>query len=97
MNLNTQFRGTPQGRLAQKNHIEEQLEEALAKKDYEKSEQLNTLLVNFNLYKDIKAAKTCLEYDTDMKVEEAKQRSKKKPKLNWGFDSKQRWERKGNM
>jgi len=53
-------------------------------------------MVEQTLVNQLEIANECRTYVNKLQKDE-QIRAKKRNKLNWGFDSKQRWERKGNM
>jgi len=97
MSPNPQLRDVPLGKLAVKSQGELEIEEALAKGEYDKAAMLSDKFQTHESATAVLQAISCVRYAEDKKVEDAQQRSKKMPRLDWTFDPKTRWERKGNM
>lgn len=78
-----------------KSKLEKELDEAIETGDYELSEKLSDEIVKRNFATQVKGAIEARKYSEHKKrVDEKK---KKRKKLKWTFDHKQRWETKGNM
>jgi len=97
MNSNPQLRSVHQGRFEPKTQLEKEIEEAIKISDHTKAGELNDKLCAKNMAREIVRAIACKRYAEEKQHDEDSLIAKKKPRLNWGFDSKERWERKGNM
>jgi len=74
-----------------------EINEAIEQGDHNLAEKLSDELSEERKKKEIIDALNRKEYAIKLQKEEERFISKKKPRFNWGFDSKERWERKGNM
>ncbi|RHZ63531.1 hypothetical protein Glove_329g54 [Diversispora epigaea] len=97
LNLNLQLKGTDHGRLAHKGPLEKELDKAVENGDLDLANKINDQITKRNFDNMIREAIECKEYDERRKKEEEDKAKKKKPKLKWGFETKQRWETKSNM
>lgn len=84
----------PHGR--KKSRIEKDLDEAIKMKDFELAEQINNEISERDIAQSLTNAFNAKDYLEKQRTEKAKQ-AKKKKKLNWMFDQKEKWEVKGNM
>ena len=84
----------PHGR--KKTRIERDLEEAIKMKDFELAEEINDEISERDIAQSLTDAFKAKDYLEKQRSEKAKQ-AKKKKKLNWMFDQKEKWEVKGNM
>ena len=77
--------------------LERKIDSALGVADIERAEKLSNVL--FATESELKANRTREMLEFEQKREEAilDNKKKKKPRLNWKFDAKQRWESKSNM
>jgi len=97
MNPNPQLRDIPHGRLGEKTPGELEIEEAITQGDYGRAISLSDKFQTHESATQILNAISCVRYSECKKEEERILRLYKKPRLDWTFDSKARWERKGNM
>ena len=77
--------------------LEERLESAIQQGHLDEAEELNKQLVQCDFASKIVRAVECRDYVKRKVAEGEKAKKKKKTKLHWGFEQKQRWESKGNM
>ena len=84
----------PHGR--KKSRIEKDLEEAIKMNDFELAEQISNEISERDIAQSLTDAFKAKDYLEKQRSEKAKQ-AKKKKKLNWMFDQKEKWEVKGNM
>jgi len=96
-NPNPQLRGVPEGALAPKSELEEDIDKAIEAGDYAKADALNEQLAKHKHATQILTSIECVKYTIDQRREEQITRERKKPTLSWTFDPKRTWERKGNM
>jgi len=97
MNANPQLKGLPPGRFDEKSVLERQLDQAITSGEHQVAEMISAEISRRQLAIETRNAIECRDYAKRKQEEEAAIHSKKKPRLNWGFDPKDRWERKGNM
>ena len=84
-------------RQHEEKQLNEELDEAIKQKSFDKAEAISMQLVQHNFATKLMKGVECRDYVTRKAVEEERVKKKKKPKLHWGFEQKQRWESKGNM
>lgn len=89
------FRDVPDGKLAAKNEIEIQIEQAITAGRFDEANKLNNELIKNDMNELVDKTKSVLEQQKHL--EESKKSKKKRPRLQWGFNAKERWERKGHM
>ncbi|KAI8777171.1 protein FAM204A isoform X2 [Biomphalaria glabrata] len=77
--------------------LEKHIDDAIRLGDVQTAECLSDHLATRELGEKIVAAIDAKKFLEQKKVDEALMKSKKKKKLPWGFEPKQRWETKGNM
>ena len=75
---------------------EESINKAIECGDLSLAEELSNDLVETQLKSKIQSSVKARDY-AQTKVEEEANRPKKRAKLAWGFEEKQRWESKSNM
>eukprot|EP01103_Thecamoeba_quadrilineata_P011697 TRINITY_DN2842_c0_g1_i1.p1 TRINITY_DN2842_c0_g1~~TRINITY_DN2842_c0_g1_i1.p1 ORF type:complete len:204 (-),score=56.85 TRINITY_DN2842_c0_g1_i1:23-634(-) len=97
MNANPQLRSVHHGRFEPKTALDLELEKLIKERKFDEANELNEKLTKRNTARDVVKAIKCKRYNDQKQEEEEALLAKKKPRLNWGFDSKERWERKGNM
>lgn len=81
---------------SKKSRIEKDLDEAIEQKDFELAQKISDEMSERKLSTRIQNNFAALTYLEKKKIEKETQEKKKK-KLNWMFDHKERWEVKGNM
>ncbi|GAB1604767.1 protein FAM204A-like [Argonauta hians] len=97
LNVNSHLQYNPISTLAPKSGLEKQINEAVADGDFERAETLSDSLAQREFAVKITGSFDAREYLKRKKAEEMTARAKRKKKLHWGFEHKQRWEMKGNM
>ncbi|XP_071793839.1 uncharacterized protein [Asterias amurensis] len=81
-----------------KSGLEKQLDQAVKEGKFEEAEDLSDQLAKRDLACKIAKSADARDYLKWKESEETKRKSKrKKKKLNWGFEAKERWQMKGNM
>ncbi|XP_074643789.1 protein FAM204A-like isoform X2 [Tubulanus polymorphus] len=91
------LKGTDKGKYAARTKLEEEIDEALSLGDVERAEKLSNHLSDRQFGSRIADAFDAQKYAEKKKTEEELKLRKKKKKLGWGFEAKERWETKGNM
>ncbi|ORX87713.1 hypothetical protein BCR32DRAFT_289194 [Anaeromyces robustus] len=94
---NKQLKDVDQGRFAEKSSIEIKIDKAVENGDFELAEKLNEELILKQKEKLLNDAIECKNFVYSKNLEMEKKKKRKRKRLVWGFDSKQRWETKGNM
>ncbi|OUM68306.1 hypothetical protein PIROE2DRAFT_58180 [Piromyces sp. E2] len=94
---NKQLKDVDQGRFAEKTPLELKIDKAISEGNFELAEKLNDELIIQQKEKVFSDAIECKNYVDNKNLEMENKRKKKRKRLVWGFDSKQRWETKGNM
>ncbi|KAH3757345.1 hypothetical protein Pelo_10881 [Pelomyxa schiedti] len=94
---NPQLKDVPQGPLVDVPPEEKEIRQALRNGDFASASNLSDRLSESHRQKQLVAALNCKAYDDAKAEEELHSRKLKRPRLQWGFESKERWERKGNM
>ncbi|XP_067658070.1 protein FAM204A-like [Haliotis asinina] len=97
LTVNDHLKGVDRGKHAPKTQLEKNVDAAIADGDFEEAEQLSDRLSTREFGKRIADAIDARNYLQDKQKEDETAKAKKKKKLNWGFEHKQRWETKGNM
>ncbi|XP_046542710.1 protein FAM204A-like [Haliotis rubra] len=97
LTVNDHLKGVDHGKHAPKTQLEKNVDAAIAGGDFEEAEQLSDHLSTREFGKRIADAIDARNYLQDKQKEAETAKAKKKKKLNWGFEHKQRWETKGNM
>ncbi|XP_029655951.1 protein FAM204A [Octopus sinensis] len=97
LDVNSHLQYNPVSTSAPKSGLEKQINEAIAKGDFETAETLSDRLAKREFAVKITGSFEAREYLKRKKDEEMTVKAKKKKKLHWGFEHKQRWEMKGNM
>ena len=77
--------------------LEEQYDDAVKEGNFSKAEKLSDEISQQELGLKIADAIERRDYKKQKEVEEKWKKSKKKKKLLWGFEQKEKWESKGNM
>ncbi|ORX55501.1 hypothetical protein BCR36DRAFT_581507 [Piromyces finnis] len=95
--LNKQLKDVDQGRFTKKSTMELKIDKAISTGNFELADKLNDELIMQQKEKIISESIECKNYIDNKNLEMEKKRKKKRSRLVWGFDSKQRWETKGNM
>ncbi|XP_031552089.1 protein FAM204A-like [Actinia tenebrosa] len=80
-----------------KKQTEEQIDKAIAKRQFEKAELLSEKLSTQDFVVKVASAVEGRNFAKRRSEEQSRTQEKKKAKLHWGFEQKQRWESKGNM
>ncbi|KAK6174283.1 hypothetical protein SNE40_017593 [Patella caerulea] len=80
-----------------KTELEKKIDEAVNRGDIQTAEELSDRLANRQFGKKISDAVEARDYLKRKKIEDDSVKQKKKKKLHWGFQEKERWETKGNM
>ncbi|XP_046329722.2 protein FAM204A-like [Haliotis rufescens] len=97
LTVNDHLKGVDPGKHAPKTQLEKNVDAAIAGGDLEEAEELSDRLATREFGKKIADAMDARNYLRDKQKEAETDKAKKKRKLNWGFEHKQRWETKGNM
>lgn len=84
-------------RACEEKRLEERLDNAIKEGNLDEAEAVNKQLVQQDFASKLLRAVECRDYVKRKAVEEETVKKKKKSKLHWGFEQKQRWESKGNM
>ncbi|KAK8799184.1 hypothetical protein WA171_005932 [Blastocystis sp. BT1] len=79
-------------KTASEDRLEKEMDVAISKGDFRKAERLNKELYNIHIAKAVQDASAKASYE----MERLKEENKPKPMLDWKFNRKARWERKGN-
>lgn len=85
------------GHCGPKTELEHQIEDCIKEGDFEKAELLSDTLANREFAVKIAHAFEAEKYQEKLKKQKAFENEKAKKKLRWMFDSKERWQMKGNM
>lgn len=97
MNVNDHLAGVSHGSLGPRTVLELQIEEAIAAGDLKKAEELSDHMATREFGEKIAKAIDAKNFLEHKHKEEEAVKAKKKKKLHWGFEAKQRWETKSNM
>ncbi|KAI0223799.1 hypothetical protein LSAT2_025075 [Lamellibrachia satsuma] len=97
LGVNDHLNGVDQGRHAAKTKLEEKIDEAISLQEFDTAEKLSDHLATREFGKEVAAAFSAKRYAEKKTKEDDMIKARKKKKLDWGFDHKQRWETKGNM
>jgi len=76
--------------------MELKIEKVIKEGNFELAEKLNEELILQQKEKMLNDAIDCKNFVENKNLEKERKKKKRK-RLVWGFDSKQRWETKGNM
>ncbi|XP_053548650.1 protein FAM204A [Bombina bombina] len=96
--INDRFEPPVCTKILKKSKLEESIDKAVEKGDIVSAEQLSDKLATREMAVKITKAVSCHKYVSAKEEQEALQESqKKRKKLAWGFEAKQRWETKSNM
>ncbi|RIA98573.1 hypothetical protein C1645_749717 [Glomus cerebriforme] len=95
--MNEHLKDVNHGRLSAKSKLEKELDKAVENGDLELASKLSDQIAQNNYEIMVSEAIERKEFDEAKKREEERKANKKKPKLNWGFETKHRWETKSNM
>ncbi|KAJ1140124.1 hypothetical protein NDU88_006484 [Pleurodeles waltl] len=96
--INDRFEPPVTNKILQKSSLEASIDQAVNGGDIEKAEDLSDHLATREMGVKIAKAVACREFIKARQEELASQEArKKKKKLAWGFEAKQRWETKSNM
>eukprot|EP00002_Diphylleia_rotans_P029230 TRINITY_DN5941_c0_g1_i3.p1 TRINITY_DN5941_c0_g1~~TRINITY_DN5941_c0_g1_i3.p1 ORF type:complete len:223 (-),score=76.30 TRINITY_DN5941_c0_g1_i3:31-699(-) len=97
MMVNRHLESGPGSQALRKNpKLEKSLDDAILAKDFSKAQQISMRMAQEENSKVLKDAVDAKEY-AEKRMEEREQEVKKRRKVHWTFESKQRWETKGNM
>eukprot|EP01097_Dermamoeba_algensis_P005568 TRINITY_DN3538_c0_g1_i1.p1 TRINITY_DN3538_c0_g1~~TRINITY_DN3538_c0_g1_i1.p1 ORF type:complete len:259 (+),score=91.67 TRINITY_DN3538_c0_g1_i1:80-856(+) len=101
LNCNTELKNfdfASGGRFTGTTDDERRLKIALDEGDFEKAQELNDKIqTSESAHRLLLAIQSKKYFDDVNEGEREKSQKNKKKRLHWGFDSKERWERKGNM
>ncbi|KAK7466719.1 hypothetical protein BaRGS_00037206, partial [Batillaria attramentaria] len=97
LSVNEHLAGVSHGNLGPKTVLELKIEEAIAAGDFKKAEELSDHMATREFGEKITKAIDAKNFLEHKQREEEAVKAKKKKKLNWGFEAKQRWETKSNM
>nr|CAG8439971.1 9415_t:CDS:2 [Entrophospora candida]CAG8443903.1 13421_t:CDS:2 [Entrophospora candida] len=97
VHLNSHLKGVDHGRLNAKGPLEHELDKAVENGDLVLATKISDQIAQKNYETIVSEAIERKEYNEAKEREEAFKAKKKKPKLRWGFETKQRWETKSNM
>ncbi|CAG8521439.1 13085_t:CDS:2 [Ambispora gerdemannii] len=95
--MNSQLKGVDHGRLNPKGTLEKQLDQAIKEGNLGLATKLSDEIAEQDHKKTVKEAIERKEFAEAKQREEKARANRKKPKLKWGFETKQRWETKSNM
>lgn len=87
----------PQGSCGPKTELESLVEGAIAEGDFDKAEMLSDHLANRQFAVKIANAFAAKRYASDLQDKRRRDYVKRQAKLAWGFETKERWQMKGNM
>lgn len=87
----------PQGSCGPKTELESLVEGAIAEGDFDKAEMLSDHLANRQFAVKIADAFAAKRYAADLQAKRRRDYVKRQTKLAWGFETKERWQMKGNM
>lgn len=87
----------PQGSCGPKTELESLVDGAIAEGDFEKAEMLSDHLANRQFAVKIADAFAAKRYAADLQAKRRRDYVKRQAKLAWGFETKERWQMKGNM
>jgi len=94
--FDTRFQTVSHGRFDEKNILENAMEEAIEGGDIDLAENINQVIIEEQQTEREEQHMDAREA-LDRQAREREKKNKKGKKLAWGFESKQRWESKGNM
>eukprot|EP00918_Siedleckia_nematoides_P048618 GHVU01106613.1.p1 GENE.GHVU01106613.1~~GHVU01106613.1.p1 ORF type:complete len:221 (-),score=45.68 GHVU01106613.1:508-1170(-) len=97
LGINNHISHIDRGKYAPQSGVEKEIDEAISRGEFLKAEQLSDHLANRQFGKKIVEAIDAMRYAEKKQKEEEFVKAKKRKKLPWGFDHKQRWETKSNM
>ncbi|KAK7110165.1 protein FAM204A-like [Littorina saxatilis] len=97
MGVNDHLEGVSHGSLGPKTVLETKIETAIADGDLKKAEELSDHMASREFGEKIAKAIDAKNFLQHKQKEEEMTKAKRKKKLHWGFEAKQRWETKGNM
>ncbi|CAL1526410.1 unnamed protein product [Lymnaea stagnalis] len=97
MNVNGHLVQTDFSRPPPPTALEKRIDNAIIKGDIATAETLSDHLAKREFGQKLVSAIDAKRFLEQKKIEEESSKMKKKKKLNWGFEPKQRWETKGNM
>ncbi|CAG8443755.1 11257_t:CDS:2 [Ambispora leptoticha] len=95
--MNSQLKDVDHGRLNPKGILEKQLDQAIREGNLNLATKLSDEIAEQDYKKTVKEAIERKEFAEAKQREEKARANRKKPKLKWGFETKQRWETKSNM
>lgn len=87
----------PHGSCGPKTELESLVEGAIAEGDFDKAEMLSDHLANRQFAVKIANAFAAKRYASDLQAKRRRDYIKRQAKLSWGFETKERWQMKGNM
>ncbi|XP_013875355.1 protein FAM204A [Austrofundulus limnaeus] len=97
-NVNDRFLPPACSRPPPQSGLERSMEEAVAEGDVGKAEEMSDRLATRELAVKISQAVGCRDFVRQKEEEEAARAAqKRKKRMSWGFEAKQRWETKSNM
>ncbi|XP_069468006.1 protein FAM204A [Ambystoma mexicanum] len=95
--INDRFKPPVSNKILQKSGLESSIERAVNEGDIAKAEELSDKLATREMGVKITKAVACRNFVIKKQEDLASQEARKKKKLAWGFEAKQRWETKSNM
>ncbi|XP_059147288.1 protein FAM204A-like [Physella acuta] len=97
LNVNSHLQLTDHSRPPPPTALEKKIDQCIKNGDFEQAESLSDHLANREFGEKIVEAIDASRYMEEQKRLKESMKAKKKKKLHWGFETKQRWETKGNM
>ncbi|XP_066928558.1 protein FAM204A-like isoform X2 [Clytia hemisphaerica] len=85
------------GNMNKKSRIEENLDEALKAKDFDRAQEISDKMTREKFENQVQGALEAQKYAKVLHEKDEKRKRKQRKKLNWAFGHKERWETKGNM
>ncbi|GIY37307.1 uncharacterized protein CDAR_261551 [Caerostris darwini] len=98
LNVNNHLQGpVSHGEWGPKNEVESLIDKALQEADFEKAELLSDTLANKQFAGKICKAFAAKRQNEKLEEQKASEMLQKKKKIRWTFETKERWQMKGNM
>ncbi|XP_056004805.1 protein FAM204A-like [Ostrea edulis] len=97
LNVNDHLTGTDPGKYGPKCSLEQKIDDSINKGEFEKAEKLSDYMSTRQFGKKIADAIDAKKFNQQLQEKKESSREKKKKKLPWGFEHKQRWETKSAM
>nr|XP_011434887.2 protein FAM204A [Crassostrea gigas] len=97
LNVNDHLKGTDPGKYAPKTSLELKIDKSITEGDFERAEKLSDYMSTREFGKKIADAIDAKKFSEQSEEKMESSKEKKKKKLAWGFEHKQRWETKSAM